>query len=66
MYDATALSTRFISELERGKENASIGRTLRALQSLGLDVLVLPRRQAEDALRYLAQRDGESSEGPER
>lgn len=41
--DATGLSTRFLSEFERGKENASLGRALMALTSLGLDVLVLPR-----------------------
>lgn len=41
--DATGLSTRFLSEFERGKENASLGRALLALTSLGLDVLVQPR-----------------------
>ena len=51
VYAATALSTRFLSELERGKENASLGRTLRALESLGLEVLVMPRAQAEAVLR---------------
>ena len=51
VYETTALSTRFLSEFERGKNNASIGRVLRALQSLGLDVLVLPRAEAERVLR---------------
>ena len=41
--DATGLSTRFLSEFERGKENASLGRALLALTSLGLDVIVQPR-----------------------
>ena len=59
VYAATALSTRFLSELERGKENASLGRTLRALQSLGLEVLVMPRGQAEAVLRRVeASADG--------
>ncbi len=57
LYDTTALSTRFVSEFERGKEHASIGRALRALQSLGLDVVVLPRTQAEKLLRELGQRE---------
>lgn len=55
VYGVTDLSTRFLSEFERGKEHASVGRALRALQSLGLDVLVLPRARAERALRLLAQ-----------
>lgn len=55
VYASTALSTRFLSELERGKPNASLGRTLRALESLGLEVLVLPRTDAQTALRHLAR-----------
>jgi transcriptional regulator with XRE-family HTH domain len=51
--DATALSTRFLSEFERGKENASLGRVLRALESLGLEVLVLPRATSQQVLRSL-------------
>lgn len=49
--DATGLSMRFLSEFERGKENASVGRVLRALSSLGLDVLVLPRAMSARAMR---------------
>jgi HTH-type transcriptional regulator / antitoxin HipB len=51
VYAATGLSTRFLSEFERGKEHASLGRALRALESLGLDVIILPRRDAERVLR---------------
>ena len=51
VYDATGLSTRFLSEFERGKENASVGRVLRALESLGLEVLVLPRATSQRVLR---------------
>lgn len=65
VYGVTDLSTRFLSEFERGKEHASVGRVLRALQSLGLDVLVLPRAQAERALRLLA-RDGQGTAEPRR
>ncbi len=63
VYEATALSTRFLSELERGKEHASVGRALHALQSLGLDVVVLPRASAERLLRALAH---EHEHGPPR
>lgn len=37
------LSTRFLSEFERGKETAEIGKILKALRILGLEVIVQPR-----------------------
>jgi len=37
------LSTRFLSEFERGKETAEIGKILKVLRTLGLDVIVQPR-----------------------
>ena len=37
-------STRFLSEFERGKETAEIGKVLAALRVLGLEVSVTPRR----------------------
>ena len=37
------LSTRFLSEFERGKETAEIGKVLKALKTLGLEVIVQPR-----------------------
>ncbi len=37
------LSTRFLSEFERGKETAEIGKILKALRTLGLEVIVQPR-----------------------
>ena len=37
------LSTRFLSEFERGKETAEIGKVLKALHTLGLEVVVQPR-----------------------
>ena len=37
------LSTRFLSEFERGKETAEIGKALQALRTLGLEVVVQPR-----------------------
>jgi len=40
------LSTRFLSEFERGKETAEIGKILKALRTLGLDIIVQPRGAA--------------------
>lgn len=37
------LSPRFISEFERGKETAEVGKVLQALHMLGLEVIVAPR-----------------------
>ncbi len=37
------LSTRFLSEFERGKETAEIGKILKALRTLGLEVVIQPR-----------------------
>ena len=51
LYETTGLSTRFVSEFERGKEHASLGRALRLLESLGLDVIIVPRHEAERLLR---------------
>ena len=61
VYSTTGLSTRFLSEFERGKPNASLGRVIQALQALGLEMLVLPRGDAE---RLLA-RQGRSASAPD-
>ncbi len=37
------LSTRFLSEFERGKETAEIGKILKALRTLGLEIIIQPR-----------------------
>ena len=59
VYSTTGLSTRFLSEFERGKPNASLGRVIQALQALGLEMMVLPRGDAE---RLMArQRRSEST-----
>jgi len=55
MYGATNLSTRFLSEFERGKPHVSVTRALQALQSLGLDVLVVPRGTVAKLTRELAE-----------
>ncbi len=40
------LSTRFLSEMERGKQTAEIGKVLKALRTLGLEVIIQPRGKA--------------------
>ena len=37
------LSPRFLSEFERGKETAEIGKVLKALQTVGLELIIQPR-----------------------
>lgn len=49
------LSTRFLSEFERGKETAEIGKVLKAIRTLGLDVIIQPRNTS------LASRDTQAS-----
>ncbi len=41
--EISMLSVRFLSELERGKETAEIGKVFQYLQQLGLDLYVVPR-----------------------
>lgn len=38
------LSVRFLDELERGKATARVGKVLQALEGLGLDLAVVPKR----------------------
>lgn len=38
------VSTRFLSEFERGKETAELGKVLQTLRTLGLEVIIQPRR----------------------
>ena len=43
------LGTRFLSELERGKATAELGKVLKALQTLGLEVVIQPRHATRGA-----------------
>ena len=52
------LSTRFLSEFERGKETAEVGKVLKALRTLGLEVVIQPRRTL--ASKPPSPRDGRS------
>lgn len=55
--DHADLGLRFISEFERGIRNPRLDSVLKLLQAEGLEVIILPREQAQRAMRDL-QRDG--------
>ena len=42
------VGTRFLSDLERGKPTAELGKALTVLERLGLDVWILPRGHRPD------------------
>ncbi len=44
---AAGVGTRFLSEFERGKPTAEIGKVLAALHAIGLDLAVVPSTQTE-------------------
>ena len=46
---ASGVSLRFLSELERGRASAGVGRVLRVLEMLGLDVVLEGPEVLEDA-----------------
>ena len=37
------LGVRFLSEIERGKETAELGKVIKVLQNLGLEIIIQPR-----------------------
>lgn len=39
----TNIGMRFLSELERGKETAQLGKVLQLIHQLGLEVIIQPR-----------------------
>ena len=54
------LSTRFLSGFERCKETAEIGKVLKALRTLGLEVVIQPRGSAGPGSRP-GKTDGDAS-----
>ena len=42
----SGLGMRFLSELERGKATAELGKTLEVIRLLGLDCFLVPRSQS--------------------
>jgi predicted nucleotidyltransferase len=58
------LGIRFLSEFERGKETAEIGKVLKALATLGLEVIVQTRIYVPDSIadvkaEYVASKSGQ-------
>jgi len=53
-YESSGITTRFMSEFERGKPSTS--RILEALQMLGLEVMVVPRADADLLQHHLKSR----------
>ena len=45
----TNVGTRFLSELERGKETAELGKTLLILNKLGMVVIIQPRSKLQSS-----------------
>jgi len=41
----SGVGTKFLSQLEHGKETAELGKTLQVLNTLGLEVYIFPRSQ---------------------
>lgn len=39
----TGVGTKFLSQLENGKETAELGKTLQVLRKMGLEVYIFPR-----------------------
>lgn len=60
------LGMRFLSEFERGKETAEIGKVLKALNTQGLEMVILPRSMARRIEPMLAQEQdyGDGSRQP--
>ena len=42
----TGVGTKFLSQLENGKETAELGKALQVLQKMGLELYVFPRSAA--------------------
>ena len=53
----SGLGMRFLSELERGKTTAELGKTLEVARLLGLDCYLLPRSQSAASARGTARDD---------
>lgn len=47
----SGLGMRFLSELERGKATAELGKTLQVARLLGLDCFLVPRSQSQALAR---------------
>jgi len=57
----THLSMRFLSELERGKKTAEIGKAFEVLHKLGLEIIIQPRGQWKHLQTTLRKLSSENS-----
>jgi HTH-type transcriptional regulator / antitoxin HipB len=51
------VSTRFLSEFERGKETAEIGKIIQALRTMGLEIVIQPRTGIKRNTKTIAQHE---------
>ena len=54
----SGLGMRFLSELERGKATAELGKTLEVIRLLGLDCFLVPRSQSSTMDRQSGDGNG--------
>lgn len=52
----SGLSIRFLSELERGKKTAELGKVLEILYKLGLEIIIQPRGYEQKRLQDTSQK----------
>lgn len=52
------LSTKFLSEFERGKDTAELGKVLHTLRTLGLEVIIQPRNANVHAFEVASVKQG--------
>lgn len=52
------VSTKFLSEFERGKDTAELGKVLQTLQTLGLEVIIQPRNTAANTFEAVSVKQG--------
>lgn len=50
VHDVSGLSLRFLSEFERGKPNVSLVKVMQALQIMGLELMIFPRREVRSLM----------------
>lgn len=55
------LSTKFISEVERGKDTAELGKVLKLLDGVGLTLVAVPKPYAKQIEQYVQEKYGPKS-----
>lgn len=64
LYSTTGLTTRFLSQFERGLSNPTLSRVMDALHALGLEMIVVPRGRGQNILAQLQVDDGSAPTRP--